>query len=136
MVDNWNIQKVTEPNFPGKFIFTHIWTIRAQNGPKIKFFCICLKILFFVFCGINLKRKQILLLKFHHQSHIWQSISSWVMSKMLLANQIASFFKMYYFKKEVNAEVYFWHADKYWSFLQVDTIILGVHSEACPKYLK
>ena len=26
----------------------------------------------------------------------------------------------------VNDEVYFWHADKYRSFLQVDTIILGV----------
>ena len=31
---------------------------------------------------------------------------------MLLTNQIAGFFKIYYIKKEVNEEVYFWHADK------------------------
>ena len=42
---------------------------------------------------------------------------------MLLANQIAGFFKMLYLKKEVNDEVYFWHADKHGSFLQVDSII-------------
>ena len=47
---------------------------------------------------------------------------------MLLANQISGFFKMKYLKKEVNDEVYFWHADKRRAFLQVDTIILGVHS--------
>ena len=35
---------------------------------------------------------------------------------------------MKYLKKEVNDEVYFWHADKRRAFLQVDTIILGVHS--------
>ena len=29
-------------------------------------------------------------------------------------------------QKEVNDEVYFWHADKHQIFLQVDTIILGV----------
>ena len=34
---------------------------------------------------------------------------------MLLANQIAGFFEMQYLKKEVNDEVYFWHADKYQS---------------------
>ena len=45
---------------------------------------------------------------------------------MLLANQIAGFFKMLYLKKEVNDEVYLWLADKHWSFLQVDTVILGV----------
>ena len=37
-------------------------------------------------------------------------------------------------KKEVNDEVYFWHADKHGSFLQVNTIVLGVCSQACPKY--
>ena len=35
----------------------------------------------------------------------------------LLANQIVGFFKMLYLKKEVNDEVYFWHADKHRSFL-------------------
>ena len=39
-------------------------------------------------------------------------------------------------KKEVNDEVYFWHVDEYRSFLQVDTIILGVHSQACSRYPK
>ena len=33
-------------------------------------------------------------------------------------------------------EVYFWHVDKYQSFPLVDTIILGVHSQTCPKYRK
>ena len=39
---------------------------------------------------------------------------------MLLANQIAVFFKCSI------SRVYFWHADKHGSFLQLDTIILGV----------
>ena len=33
-------------------------------------------------------------------------------------------------------EVYFLTADKQKSFLQVDSIIFGVHSHACPKYPK
>ena len=33
-------------------------------------------------------------------------------------------------------EVYFCYADKHWSVIQVDTIILGVHRQACPKYQK
>ena len=33
-------------------------------------------------------------------------------------------------------EVDFLPADKYESFLQVDSITLGVCSQACPKYLK
>ena len=55
---------------------------------------------------------------------------------MPLANQVRGFFKMQYLKKELNDEVLFWHADKNQSFLQVYTIILGVHNQACPKYLK
>ena len=39
---------------------------------------------------------------------------------------------MYYLKKEVNNEVYFWHADKHLSLLQVDAIILSVYYQACP----
>ena len=54
---------------------------------------------------------------------------------MLMTNQIAVFFKMY-LRKEVNNKVNFWHADKRQSFLQVETIILGVRSEAYPKYPK
>ena len=33
-------------------------------------------------------------------------------------------------------EVYFWHADQHSSFLRVDAIILGVRSQAYPKYPK
>ena len=55
---------------------------------------------------------------------------------MLPANQIARFLKMLYLKKEVNDKVYFWHADKHQSPLQVDTIILGVYNQLCPKYPK
>ena len=36
----------------------------------------------------------------------------------------------------MNDEVYFWHADKPRSLLQVDTIILGVLNQACEKYPK
>ena len=43
---------------------------------------------------------------------------------------------MYYIKKEVNDEVYFWHADKHQYVLEVDAIILGVHRQACRKYPK
>ena len=39
-------------------------------------------------------------------------------------------------KKKVNNEVYFWHADKHQSFLQVGSIVLGVRNQACPNYPK
>ena len=55
---------------------------------------------------------------------------------MLLANQTAGFFKIKYLKSKVNHEVCFWHAKKHLSFLQVNFIILGVRSKACPKYPK
>ena len=40
---------------------------------------------------------------------------------------------MFYLKEEANNEVYFWHADKHGSFLHIDTIILGVLSQAYQK---
>ena len=40
MVDNLNIEKLTNPFFPRKFIFVQIWTKRAKNGPKVGFFWI------------------------------------------------------------------------------------------------
>ena len=55
--------------------FAQVWVKRVQNGPKIGFFWDFLKKLSFVFLGNNLKWKIILLL-FHHQSHIWQNCSS------------------------------------------------------------
>ena len=57
-------------------------------------------------------------------------------AKMLLVSQIAGFFKMKCLKKKVIDEGYFRHADKHQSFLQVDTIILGVCIQGCPKYPK
>ena len=36
----------------------------------------------------------------------------------------------------MNDEVYFWDADKHRSLLQVDTICLGLHRQACPEYAK
>ena len=35
MVDNWNCQKISEPFFPGKFIFPQTLGNIAQNDPKI-----------------------------------------------------------------------------------------------------
>ena len=55
---------------------------------------------------------------------------------MLSANQIAGFFKMEFLKKEVNDEVYFWHADNHRSLLQADTITFGVCNQACLRYPK
>ena len=43
---------------------------------------------------------------------------------------------MEYLKQEVNFEVYFWHAEKQQNFVQINIIILGVCSKACPKYPK
>ena len=54
-------------------------------------------------------------------------------AKMLSGNHYAGFFRMKYLRKEVNDKVYFWHASKRGSLLQVYTIILGVCSQAYPK---
>lgn len=43
---------------------------------------------------------------------------------------------MLYLKKEVNNEGHLWQAGKQQTFLQLDTIILGVGYQACPKYPK
>ena len=43
---------------------------------------------------------------------------------------------MKYLKEEVDDELYFSHAGKHGSLLQVNTIILGVCKQACPKYPK
>ena len=41
-----------------------------------------------------------------------------------------------YLKKEGSNEVDFLHADKYQTFLQVDTINVSGHGQACPNYTK
>ena len=55
---------------------------------------------------------------------------------MLSANQITELFKMQYLEKEANLEVYFWHADKHQSLLQLDAIILGLCNQVCANYPK
>ena len=73
MVDNSSIEKLTEPFFPGKFIFAHILAKRTQNGPQIGFFG------FLVFLGISLKWKLLLLFIFHQQ--MWENFGSRVMGQ-------------------------------------------------------
>ena len=59
------------------------------------------------------------------------------MGQNAVGQSISEFFKMQYFKKEVNDEVYFWLADKNQSFLQIDaTIILDMRMQARAKYPK
>ena len=53
---------------------------------------------------------------------------------MLSANKIARFFKMWYLNEEVIDELYFCHANKHQSLLKVDTIILVMYNQTCPKY--
>ena len=55
---------------------------------------------------------------------------------MLLDNEITGLFKMFNLEKNLNDEVYFWHADKHRSFLQVGAIISNVRSQAYLKYPK
>ena len=43
---------------------------------------------------------------------------------------------MQYLKENMKDKVDFLPAEKYWSFFQIDTIILGVCGEACPFYQK
>ena len=52
MVDNSNIEKLTEPFFPGKSIFAQIWAKMVQNGPQNRVFGY-----FEQFCHINFSWK-------------------------------------------------------------------------------
>ena len=54
MVDNSNIEKLTEPFFPWKFIFCPNLGNRAQNGPKIGFWGFLKNFVMLVFLGNNL----------------------------------------------------------------------------------
>ena len=88
-----------------------------------------------VFSGNNLNWKLVLLLIFHHQSHIWQNSGSWVIgqnavtqSNCRIASNVIS--------QGRSGKVHFWNADKHQSFLQVDSITFSVHSKAYRKYPK
>ena len=82
-----------------------------------------------VFLGNNLKWKLILLLTFYH--HIHQNSGSQVMGWNAAIQSTCQILK-----KAVNDKVYFLHADKHESLLQVDTAILGERNQACQKYPK
>ena len=136
--------------------------------PLDRVFWIFWKILSLVFLGNNLKRKLILLLIFHDQSHIWQNFGSLVMGqntfsqsncrinvisqeKSLLQVDTQSFWvcesrhaqrtqnKKFTYLCNISRKAWgvdFLPANKHEDFLQVDKIILGLHSQASPKYPK
>ena len=82
MVDNWNILKLTEPFFLGKFIFGQIQGKRAQNGLKIGFSRFFEKICCQFFKEVIQIKKLKLLLIFHHQSHSLKNSGSQVMDQI------------------------------------------------------
>ena len=43
---------------------------------------------------------------------------------------------MQYLQKNMGYEIDFLPADKHKNFLQIDSITLGVHDQACPNHLK
>ena len=61
---------------------------KGPKWPQNRFFWIFKKILSLVFLGNNLKRKLILLLMFHHQSHIWRNSSSWCCQPIKLQDSL------------------------------------------------
>ena len=61
MVDNSNIEKLTESFFQEKFIFAQIWAKKAQNDPKKRFWIFWKIFVMLVFPGNNLKSKLIYL---------------------------------------------------------------------------
>ena len=139
-----------QSSFFRKIHFYQIWAKRAQNGPK-KVFWIFRKILWLLFPENNLKWRLILLMIFHHQSHIWQNSALEIWAKMLPTYQIKGFFKMEYLKKETHIQnnrfAYLWNISRKTlvmkllllpkkitqNFLQVDSITLGAQSQAWPK---
>ena len=69
-----------------------------------------------------------LLLIFHHQSHVWQNSGS--RAKVLLANQMTGFFKTYYLKKVVNDEVIFgiWiNIEVFYKFILLFWVFIARH---------
>ena len=90
-----------------------LFSRKTHFCPNLSFFWIFWKNLSLVCPGNNLKWRLILLI-FHHQSHIWQNSDSRVMDQKTL------------FGTQINIK----------SFLQVNTIILGECGQAFSKYPK
>ena len=139
IVDNWNIQKLTEAFFPGKFFFFSNLGKKGPKLPKIRFFGLSEKFCCYFFSQNNLKWKLILLLIFHHQSHMWQNSGFWVIGQNVVGQSNYRILWNVISQERsgwLSGEVYFWHLGKQLSFLQVDTIILGVCSQTFPRYPK
>ena len=79
MIGNSNIEKLTAPVFPGKFIFGPNLGKRARNGPKIGYLGFLKNFVMLVFLGNNLYWKLILLLLF--DQHIWHNFGSPVLGQ-------------------------------------------------------
>ena len=58
------------------------------------------------------------------------------LTRCLVGLNFCSSRENFYLKEGVNDEVYFWDSEKFQNFLQVDTTILGVRIQTCPKYPK
>lgn len=54
-------------------------------------------------------------------------------AKILLPNQVAGFFKVYYFKKEGRDQIDFLHVHKHQIFLQINSLVFGGHGSDMPK---
>ena len=125
--------KTSRALFSMKILFWPIWAKRAQIDRKIKLLNFLKNLLKIqnVFLGNNLKWKLILLLIFHHQSHIasncffrhyhfkcvWLGMPKLpkITSLLFLCNIL---------RKKWVMKLIFLHADKYKSLLQIHTMIL------------
>ena len=89
MLDNWNIENLTEPFFPGKLIFGQICAKRVQNDPRNRVFYI----------SFSWKQSE---MKTNYDVDVLPPITTslvkfWLLfmlwAKILMVNQIARFFK-------------------------------------------
>ena len=86
MLDNWNIENLTEPFFPGKFIFGQICAKRVQNDPRNRVFYIS-----FSWKQSEMKTNCLVLSITTSLVKFWLLFMLW--AKILMVNQIARFFK-------------------------------------------
>ena len=132
MVDNWNIQKLTEPFFLGKFIFAQIWAKNLQNGPIIKILGFFEK-----FCHVSFSWKWSkikidsaidisppYLVKFWFSSYESKYCQPIKLQDLLKCNILR--------KKWMIKFIFCMH----WSLLQVEIIILSEYNQTCSKYPK
>ena len=136
VVDNLNIEKLTESFFQEKFIFAQIWAKKAQNDPKKRFWIFWKIFVMLVFPGNNLKSKLIYLVIDILPTHLAKFWVSSYGSKCCQPIKLQDSLKCNIVRKKWIMKFIFLHADKCWSLQQGDTIILGECNQACPKYPK